>query len=948
MIGNITNGSGGRGVLDYVMGKEKDAELIGGTMAGETPRELASEFKATREMKPDATKPIKHFSLSLPPGERLESDKWREISTEYMKGMGFERSQWVAVRHSDKEHDHIHIVASRIRPDGSLIRDFQDRVKSQEVLRGIEREHGLPVQANSKDRDIQAKQSTHGEAKYDERTGRNEASTRKELQKIISEEMKGNPTMTEFVSKLENRGVSVKANVQGTGRISGISFQIKDRVMKGSDLGKSFTAAGIQKAVSYDPKRDLSALNVNPSRETEAPKPGSEQPEPQKTESVKRENRQTESKPEMQRAQGTYKTKEVDWERKFASKEAWDEAKAYREAIYKVGQDAKEKQGNLSAELKAVVAGRKALTKERWETVKPLKGVARKDEWAKFESKIQKQTEKIQTIKLDMAVTRADTTTNRMVLMESRYRAELRAVNASFEKGSKWHSKAMEKAGTNFLREAKGYAETLRKGIEGRINKAEKAKRAPEFYAFKTAQKVETVRGIGNVAKEILKGGWKALANQAAEAKDLYRAGKAALTEKTPEAWQLFQVALKDTKEAFKYDLGEARAAVKEARSLMVERLKDKAEQTRGEGFVMRAERVIKQTQEQGGAPDVGDGRREGRGKDHNESTPERRGSEGRPEPGRGSHPGTGADAGQRAGEPREPGGTAAPGQRGTPERDSNSRPGGNAARGGDAGRGGDSDRRGPEAHHGESTKIQREPSEPGGREGDMDRGQGRGGLDQAAARGTQGRNAGREAPGERSTGSRDKGLGQGREGGSPGGHAVPHRGLDATDPNPANRGNDRVEGGHATPGADSAPLRYEGPSRPASTKWEETLKQFADELKTGPEKVASKPQEPSRQPNGKMDPERKASLATRVDAANQALQRLGLKTPFSKDGLKEVSPESVDKALKVYEKAGLLSANPDPKQMAKVNREQGQFLEAKKDGPILDFLNKFKDDRSR
>jgi len=43
MIGKQIKGTGFRGCLNYVLGK-KDAALIGGTMCGQTPEELAAEF----------------------------------------------------------------------------------------------------------------------------------------------------------------------------------------------------------------------------------------------------------------------------------------------------------------------------------------------------------------------------------------------------------------------------------------------------------------------------------------------------------------------------------------------------------------------------------------------------------------------------------------------------------------------------------------------------------------------------------------------------------------------------------------------------------------------------------------------------------------------------------------------------------------------------------------
>ncbi|TAG22567.1 MAG: relaxase, partial [Oscillatoriales cyanobacterium] len=102
MIGKQIKGTGFRGCLNYVLGK-KDAALIGGTMCGQTPEELAAEFAIARQLRPNLKVAVFHAT--------------------YMKTMGFDNNQYTVVKHSDTKHDHIHIVASRIRLDGSVVDD---------------------------------------------------------------------------------------------------------------------------------------------------------------------------------------------------------------------------------------------------------------------------------------------------------------------------------------------------------------------------------------------------------------------------------------------------------------------------------------------------------------------------------------------------------------------------------------------------------------------------------------------------------------------------------------------------------------------------------------------------------------------------------------------------------------------------------------------------------
>ena len=88
--------------------------LLDTNMAGENPRELAQEFGAIRELRPGLGKAVFHASLSAAPGEQLSDEQWREIGQEYLAGMGFTDNQYVISRHTDTEHEHIHILANRI------------------------------------------------------------------------------------------------------------------------------------------------------------------------------------------------------------------------------------------------------------------------------------------------------------------------------------------------------------------------------------------------------------------------------------------------------------------------------------------------------------------------------------------------------------------------------------------------------------------------------------------------------------------------------------------------------------------------------------------------------------------------------------------------------------------------------------------------------------------
>lgn len=261
MKAKVERGSGFRGVLDYAIDEEKTATIVGGNMTGSTPRELSSEFGLSRKLRPGCTKPVLHISLALPFGEDLDPGKWAEVTAAFMAEMGLETHQYVAIKHEDKPHKHVHIVATRIALDGSLWHGEWEVFRAIEATQLLEKKFGLTLTPglDAIDAEDHKKNVTKNEMEQAIRTG--EAPARQLLQNIIDEAVQGNPSATAFVERLESAGVTVKPNVATTGKLNGFGFSINGIAFKGSDLGKKYAWKGLQQqGVTYDQERECGEL----------------------------------------------------------------------------------------------------------------------------------------------------------------------------------------------------------------------------------------------------------------------------------------------------------------------------------------------------------------------------------------------------------------------------------------------------------------------------------------------------------------------------------------------------------------------------------------------------------------------------------------------------------------------------------------------------------------
>lgn len=266
MKAKVERGGGFRGALDYALGKQggNACEIIGGTMTGQTARDLSTEFGLSRAARPGVAKPVWHTSLSLPPGDHLDSDKWAEVADDFMQGMGLAAHQYVVIRHHDTDLDHIHIVASRIALDGDLYHGAFDAKRAIQLTQELEDRHGLTRTKGLEDGPAPKAQPTKREIEAATRTG--DAPPRLVLQEIVDAALSEPGSVFDFMDRIEAAGAVVRPNVAKTGKMNGFSFEYGGIPFKGSDLGKAYTWKGLQeRGIEYEQDRDGEALRTRAS-----------------------------------------------------------------------------------------------------------------------------------------------------------------------------------------------------------------------------------------------------------------------------------------------------------------------------------------------------------------------------------------------------------------------------------------------------------------------------------------------------------------------------------------------------------------------------------------------------------------------------------------------------------------------------------------------------------
>jgi DNA-binding MarR family transcriptional regulator len=77
--------------------------------------------------------------------------------------------------------------------------------------------------------------------------------------------------MSELIDRLKIAGIRAVPSIQKSGRLNGMSYVIDGMLIKGSDLGRAYTAQGLQRrlGIQYDPHRDEPSLLAAAERATD-------------------------------------------------------------------------------------------------------------------------------------------------------------------------------------------------------------------------------------------------------------------------------------------------------------------------------------------------------------------------------------------------------------------------------------------------------------------------------------------------------------------------------------------------------------------------------------------------------------------------------------------------------------------------------------------------------
>lgn len=261
-MAKIVQGSGFKGVINYVLDKKEAQYLASKGLRTADKGSMVSSFITQSKLNPIA-KPVAHISLdfSVQDKEKLTDSKMIEIVQEYMAKMRYGNTQVLMVRHSDREHPHMHLILNRVDFTGKRISDQNERFRSTQVCKELTLKHGLYMSS--------------GKENVKRHRLRDPDATKYRIYDALVKNVQLSASWGELERKLKAEGIEVGFKTKGlTSLIEGVRFTANDLTFNGSKVDKQFSYSKIDFALQQNSRVEQQLNSRTQQTQQQSPQQG--------------------------------------------------------------------------------------------------------------------------------------------------------------------------------------------------------------------------------------------------------------------------------------------------------------------------------------------------------------------------------------------------------------------------------------------------------------------------------------------------------------------------------------------------------------------------------------------------------------------------------------------------------------------------------------------------
>jgi hypothetical protein len=238
MIGKVITGRSFGGCIRYVVQKHDAVVLDAAGVRMQQVNQIINDFNLQRKYNPNLGKAVGHIALSWSVNDatKLNDEVMVMLAKEYLQKMKIQDTQYLIVKHQDKEHPHIHIVYNRVSNNGKTISDNFQKQRNVQVAKELTLKHGLYI---SPGKERVNRQQLKGEDKI-----------KYELFDAIRTASKKVKNINELKQVLAKQGIVTHLKYKsGTTDVQGISFSKGEYRFKGSEIDRSLSYAKLIQAI---------------------------------------------------------------------------------------------------------------------------------------------------------------------------------------------------------------------------------------------------------------------------------------------------------------------------------------------------------------------------------------------------------------------------------------------------------------------------------------------------------------------------------------------------------------------------------------------------------------------------------------------------------------------------------------------------------------------------
>ena len=248
MIAEIIQGNSFGNAVNYVLNR-KEADIIATKGVRNIDKESIIRSFETQARLGNIAKPVVHISLdfSAKDREKLPNSKMIEIADEYMKKMGYGSTQVLIVRHTDREHPHIHLIMNRIDFNGKRISDQNEKIRNVKICKELTLKHGLYISSGKEN--VKREQLREPDA------------TKYRIYDTLVKHVPQSKSWDELCSRLRAGGIELGFKTKGsTDQIEGVRFTMNNLSFNGSKVDRQFSYSKIDYALRQNNRAERQSL----------------------------------------------------------------------------------------------------------------------------------------------------------------------------------------------------------------------------------------------------------------------------------------------------------------------------------------------------------------------------------------------------------------------------------------------------------------------------------------------------------------------------------------------------------------------------------------------------------------------------------------------------------------------------------------------------------------